>query len=580
MGKRSYFLFVKKIFLCIFLFSLSGFCEKTSFLPRYQAESRIDADVAKFLDESDSLYDKIINKVASKRTARDILGRLSRDTTVYVLREDLFKKKIPVGIIDLTPHNKLGKHAVEFQRDQYGNNIVRVNGKEVSFEEYRKIIRLESDRESPFIRYDLLTADEIKSLVSGPKPIRIFLKKKVTAQKNDSYVHYSIIFNYSGVNNMHLVGAKGGGVGLFFEEEGCPYVEWLNQNLYIQSGDCLTPEMHSTKVAHLMQLTAPEATIVGFDGYYEPVLSIVDHNANLFNPKLEIGSYSWHLTIDSCINSSYCFADEELDQHIYEDRLIYFVAAGNMYDSLDVYVGSPGKALNAITVGAVHSQTESYIPKSKWKNSEIRNQKPEIAHYTNFYLGNSSLGVFTGTSASAPYSAAIAANVLSKDSNLKRHPEVIKAMFLMNATKPIVGASSHDIDDWFSVASNMPYFDVNSAYRYRWWSGSNASFFNNNEKIIFNETDIVSGQHCRAAISWLTSGTYAGEYKLLAQDLDLYVYQGSSTPIASSISAYNPFEVVDFTTQSNANLSIEIKRFANSYSDDVALGFTMRCDNE
>lgn len=579
MGERSYFLLMKKIFLCILLFSLSVFCEKTSFLPRYQAESRIDADVAKFLDESDSLYDNIINKIASKQTARDILGRLSRDTTVYVLREDLFEKRILVGIIDLTPHNKPDKYAVDFQRDQYGNIIIRVNGKEVSFEEYRKIIRLEPDRETPFVRYDFLTANEIKSLVSGPKPIRIFLKKKVFAKYDEYYTGYIGIFYYSGVYDMHLIGAKGSGVGLFFEEGGCPYADMINQNLYIQSGNCLTPQMHATKVVHLMQLTAPEAMVVGFDGF-DPVVSIVDHNANLFNPKLEIGSYSWHHNDVSCLNSSYCFVDEELDQHIYEDRLIYFVAAGNMDDSLDVYVGSPGKALNAITVGAVRSHTESYIPESKWKNSEIRNQKPEIAHYTNFSLENPSVEFFNGTSASTAYSAAIAANILSKDSNLKRHPEVIKAMFLMNATKPIVGASSHDIDDWFSVASKMPYFDVNSAYRYRWWSGSNTNVFNNNEKIVFNETGIVSGQHCRAAISWLTSGLYAGEYKLLAQDIDLFVYQGGTEPIASSISAYNPFEVVDFNTQNNNDLTIEIKRFANSYSDDVALGFTMRCENE
>ena len=42
----------------------------------------------------------------------------------------------------------------------------------------------------------------------------------------------------------------------------------------------------------------------------------------------------------------------------------------------------------------------------------------------------------------------------------------------------------------------------------------------------------------------------------------------------------NPYEVVDFYTQSNANLKFEIRRFVNSQSDDVILGFAMRCDND
>ncbi len=88
----------------------------------------------------------------------------------------------------------------------------------------------------------------------------------------------------------------------------------------------------------------------------------------------------------------------------------------------------------------------------------------------------------------------------------------------------------------------------------------------------------MPGQHCRAAISWLTSGQYAGENKSLAQDIDLIVYQGTME-LASSTSTYNPFEVIDFYTQSNAHLRFEIERFTNSFSDNVVLGFTMRCDN-
>ena len=170
--------------------------------------------------------------------------------------------------------------------------------------------------------------------------------------------------------------------------------------------------------------------------------------------------------------------------------------------------------------------------------------------------------------------------MLSADSDLKRHPEVIKSMFLVNATNPINNANFHDLDDLYYVASKLPYFDVNRGIAYGWWSGPNACCFDSDEKIVFTVSEMSTGLHCRAAISWLTSGLYAGVYKTLAQDIDLIVYQGANIPIACSENAYNPYEIVDFITQSNENLRIEIKRYANSYSDNVALGFAMRCDYE
>lgn len=570
---------MKKITIAMLFFYLSVFSEKMTDLPRYQPETSVDEDVVLFLNDQNSFQQRIVNRIAQSKIARDILGRLSKDTTIYVLRDDLYEKKIPVGIIDLKVRNKSEKYTITFQRMQNGNKNVLLNGKKISLEEYRKISQIKSTHErerNPYIRYDYLNAQEINNLISGPSPVRIFHAKKKSIKYDYVNVDYALVFGYSGVNNLHSAGQKGSGVGLFFEE-GCPYVDELDTNFFIQSGSCSNPDMHATKVAKILQLTAPEAMVVNFDGS-DAVISIVQNNANRFNPKLEIGSYSWHYVDPPCINGLYCDDDQLLDEHIYEDRLIYFVAAGNIEYPSDIYVGSPGKALNAITVGAVNPYTRAYISESKWKNSEILNQKPEIANFTDIYLG--SLGSISGTSASTPYSAAIAANVLSADSDLKRHPEVIKAMFLMNATEPIVNGNTYDDDDWFSVSSNLPYFKINNGLRYRWWSGSNLNVFDNNEKIIFYESGISSGQHCRAAISWLTSGSYAGQYKFLAQDIDLYVYQGTTEPISSSLSAYNPFEVVDFTTQSSADLKFEIKRFANSQSDDVVLGFTMRCDYE
>lgn len=55
----------------------------------------------------------------------------------------------------------------------------------------------------------------------------------------------------------------------------------------------------------------------------------------------------------------------------------------------------------------------------------------------------------------------------------------------------------------------------------------------------------------------------------------LAIQLGTNKELESSISAQNPFEVVDFTTTSNADLTIEIYRYANSGTDNVILGYTL-----
>ena len=71
--------------------------------------------------------------------------------------------------------------------------------------------------------------------------------------------------------------------------------------------------------------------------------------------------------------------DRDLDDFIYANDIASFVAAGNQTSSTgSFYVTTPGKALNAITVGGVYPFTNNYETFSRWKNSEIENQKPEI----------------------------------------------------------------------------------------------------------------------------------------------------------------------------------------------------------
>ncbi len=110
-------------------------------------------------------------------------------------------------------------------------------------------------------------------------------------------------------------------------------------------------------------------------------------------------------------------------------------------------------------------------------------------------------------------------------------------------------------------------------HRVAYWDDENDCCFDANHKITFVESDIEANVHYRIAIAWLTNPDYIVADTSLSQDLDLFVYQNNQL-IAFSNSSDDPFEVVDFTTSSNADLTITIYRFANSGDDDVILGYS------
>ena len=183
-------------------------------------------------------------------------------------------------------------------------------------------------------------------------------------------------------------------------------------------------------------------------------------------------------------------------------------------------------------------------------------------------------GTFDGTSASTPYTAAMAADVLSQHPFFKTHPEMFKALMMTGSTVQITGASTRDRDNYSRIKRIPQYSNMGWDTRSAYWNGSNSSFFGTDSTISFVETEIVSGAHYRIAISWLSSGGYVRSNKMLPQDMDLFIYQNGQL-IDSSESPDNPFELVDFTTSSSNDLTIVIKRKRNAGTDQIALGYNL-----
>lgn len=448
-------------------------------------------------------------------------------------------------------------------KPKVGMKKIWINGLEVSEAYYSEYLKRISKRPYRSRGFDsLMSYEEIQSLLRGEE--RVFVDV-YQLRENDYYPAYDSLLQVSKITTNafgHLY--NGNGVGVYFSETGCPDLSEVNTSYYSQGyGVCPNgTQWHATGVALVLQAAAPQSQIYGFDNVDYP-------NPDTVSPAIDIGSQSWSYSA----TGTYDVNAMLMDNYIYEHRVTNFVAAGNKKTSQETFnVKSPGIAVNAITVGAVNPRNNSYDAYSRWINSNVGNQKPELANYAEFYFPN--FGDYDGTSAATPYSAAMAADLMSQYPDIKRHPEIVKAYMLVQNGRTIFAGNNHDQDNSTDAALEVPYFnDQPDVTSYAYWNGNNDCCFSNGS-IELTETGILSGHRYKIAIAWLVPGTYVLQYGYLSQDIDIDVYQGN-TLIAYSNSGTDPFEMVDFTAQTAQDLRIVITRFSNSGYGKVALGYAM-----
>ena len=572
------------------------------------SNSSISKEIQDFLNEEESYEPQV---TPSKTYTVDILGRKKSSNKITLLgkAKTSKKRKIHVDITNLDiPDYKVKTTSSKIEIDEEtGKARLWLNDKEVSQEEFEKANEKAMRERPTFVAgyTDSLSAEEIKNLLK--KNQRIYIKKHVEPINQMAYTY---ILNKSQISTHAFTNtAKGNGVGIHFAESGCPH-PYFRTSKYVPINGCEHGvQMHPTGVFQILSNTAPEATIYGQDegamnGDQQPWPNPGQHPTGSNNPDIFISSHSW-ASPDSPAGE-YVDVDAKMDNYVYNTRIVAVVAAGNSDQPGDnFYVRSPGKALNAITVGAVDPANDNYVYYSNWKNSEIGNEKPEVANYTDFKFNNSYTfqypcdgetctydGFFNGTSAATPYTAATIADLMSHHPYLKGHPELVKAILVSGGKRPIPNAASFDPQNSTVAAKDIPVYSSLAWNRiFRTWEGENNEVFNSSQKITFTEAGIKDA-HYRIGIAWLTSGTYIIKNKglnnsneKLPQDIDLKVFQNGKE-IAKSQSYNNPFEVVDFTPKTNGDLTIEIHRWRNTQNqsstymppEKVILGYSLWVD--
>jgi len=553
----------------------------------------ISPEVEKWMNEQ--LSGKSEKKTVEMKT--DVLGRVksSSDKTGLEVKVVEGKQKRLVVISDMSiPQidiEPMHGHS-EYNPATKGYNYY-LNDKMISLKEYENLMekhwkkfdsQSKSKRNLPIpgvissdsrIWNALLTAEEIYALAKNYKELAIsdYIEPVNEALITD-ILRTIQISTHAWPNNY-----TGNGVGVGVVEPSCasPAIPMFDSNRYTDLCSNLTPNIdpHHTKVVNVVQQASPHAHIFAFRA------NVPYPIPDSYSPPLQVVTYSYGYPDDK----AYSDKDRDMDNYIYNHRIIGFKAAGNTGN----YVTSPGKALNIITVGAVCPGTQclgynevmynytknDYTNYSSWRNSEIGNEKPEAAIYTDIEMGKfSDYKRFDGTSASTPLLAGFMANLLDECTFCRRQPAMMKAAIINAENIPIPNARSWDLDNFKSAQGIVDFSSIAWNGGEAWWDGDNSDFFDFKNEIIHIENNVNAGRHHKITISWLSLGTYIYKYQKIQQDLNLYVYQNNQL-LASSTSDNDPFETVTFVAPTNAPLRIVIRRVHNG-GGRVILGYSIR----
>lgn len=290
-------------------------------------------------------------------------------------------------------------------------------------------------------------------------------------------------------------------------------------------------------------------------------------------------------------NNSYELISQLFDYYSYHCNITFCNGSGN-FDTDGV--GATGMSYNVITVGNTNDKnTNSISDDLLYPRTTINNEvdkgssyvnllnpstasKPDIcAPGTNIYT--TEYGSRTGTSASAPHIAGLAALLCEQNPSLLYSPAAIKAILTAGVYK-----SNHAYVPSDRVLTTDPYNPSASYIQY----GSGIANGVGSASIIKNESfdfgflmetttdttysiNCVAGDDVRVSLAFLMNLYAPNDYSL--PNLNIYIYDPSGNFVGSSITSNNNLEIVDFTANTTGNYTVRIRRISSA-NEEVYFG--------
>lgn len=379
---------------------------------------------------------------------------------------------------------------------------------------------------------------------------------------------------------------QGDGIGVFFSESGCPRAGDVDDYRRLGAASATT---HSRRVARILRGVAPLAFLYCRASFRLPTSADLDGVGD--DPAVLVENHSWTiqpLTTDGMAHGDtrYISTDRDFDDHVYEDGIAVFVAAGNGGTARTDGVATPAKALNVTAVGNYDDGDDEINRSSSWREPETGNRKPELsAPGTNIRVAGLS-GTGTGTSFASPHAAALAADLMGAYPWLQLRPHYLAGLMIAGATDEIAGG--FDRVGFGGIDMQSAYF---SGIHF-WWNGRNDSFtyFDARDADPLSDTidrefyvDAERFDTVRVALRWLTRGSYTYAHRHdahpIGRDLDLAVYDPNGRLIGASFSWDDPFEVITFAPVQSGTYTARIHDYANRDEDlRIKMGLSVNYD--
>jgi len=408
-----------------------------------------------------------------------------------------------------------------------------------------------------------LTARQLRSLIDSRDPMLAGIGLHESAKDDIADAMDATSITPTALDNALT---RGNGIGIYMTETGCP------DESHIANYDRLSGSEtdHSKNVSAILREVSPESYIYCRGDVVLPDDSDLD-GAN-GNPPIHIVTQS----AGTNYTDEYDAHDRDWDNFAYDNNIAMFKSAGNEGEGTGD-VGSPGKALNVITVGNYDDATATINGTSSYADPETGNDKPEIvAPGTSVDAGGFS---YTGTSQAAPHAAAFAADVMSRKTLHRYRPWLVKATMLASATDPIDDGDGDS--EGLSDKAGLGGIDFADGFFHGFaatWKGGTRGFDN------FDAADGVADgtvvvavpvsdawDRVRVALSWLTRGDHTYDHRAdlypLGLDLDLRVFDPNGSLVGGSWDWNNPFEHFTFEPEVSGIYTVKIDRRTNTDPD-------------
>jgi len=331
-------------------------------------------------------------------------------------------------------------------------------------------------------------------------------------------------------------------------------------------GTYVTPTVttHATKVTAI--IVGKAVTISGktYEGVV-PLATVYQTGAStttdvytgfqaLVNKGVNVINYSGGST-----TTGYHAADKEIDRLISTTNVTFVKSAGNSSGEIT----SPGKALNAITVGNAQTKTSSTAAASapyalsatsSYTEASYLPNKPDISapgSYITTAASTSSTTTGSGTSYAAPIVTGILAQSMQRISSLKTNPYSAKAYLLLCADSSKMSTSGNAIagNSYLREKSGA---GLVAAKNILLGSTSRTATFTATGTSNSGTYSYTAGQKLRVVLVFGKKNTLSITSSSNMDDVDLkLINSATGSTVASSVSTRNNVEIIEYTIPSN-----------------------------